>query len=94
MLKIAYCESGFKVKAFNKNANSYDFGVFQVNSIHKPTAKRLGLNLADLSDNIAFGIHLYRQNGLKDWSASKKCWKNLNSNVVYHSKTFRGGFAF
>ena len=72
--RIAYCESGGKheingnvVKNHNKNG-SVDFGKFQINSVHIPEAKRLGLDIINnKEDNETFAHVLYQKFGPKIW---------------------------
>lgn len=73
--KIAYCESRFDPLAINFNKNgSVDFGPLQINSIHKPEMKNMGLHYDDWHDSIDFGIYLFQKNGAAPWHASEFCW--------------------
>ena len=84
LIKIAYCESRLTVSAKNVNKNkSIDISVFQVNSLHRPTALKLGLDISNYSDNIDYALVLYKRNGTQDWLASAKCWRNLDSMKIY-----------
>ena len=78
---IAFCESRFRHFISNKviHSKTSDIGIMQINlPLWKKKAESMGLNLYEKSDNIKFGKFLYEQNGLKDWSASKRCWSKLN----------------
>lgn len=54
--------------------NPSDIGMCQLNLVHEPEAKRLGLDLFDEGDNIRFANHLYAAQGLKPWRYSQACW--------------------
>ena len=71
--RIAYCESNGKheingevVKNHNKNGTT-DYGKFQINSIHIPEAKKLGLDIKNKDDNETFAHVLYQKFGPKIW---------------------------
>jgi hypothetical protein len=72
-----YFESSYNQKAEPKNKNgSHDIGIFQINSTHLHTAKKMGLNLYDIDDNATFAIYLIKLHpDLRDWNASKHNWK-------------------
>lgn len=81
MVRIAKCESGFvhydpsRPDGVLKNPNSSARGVFQIlTSAHGKRAKRLGHDLWTLEGNLAYAKYLYRQNGTRDWNASRHCW--------------------
>jgi hypothetical protein len=62
-IAIAYCESKFNERAYNWNTNgSEDFGVFQVNSVHKPTKDEMG----NYQANIRKAKEIYDRAG-KSW---------------------------
>lgn len=71
MVKVARCESRFKNVP---GELSDDFGPFQINQIHLPELKQLGLDRTKVEDNIKFARILYKRNGLKDWENSRHCW--------------------
>lgn len=82
MIEVARCESGFThidpatgaVKHGHLNYN--DIGVMQINEVyHSADARRMGLDIYDLKDNLAYARHLYEQQGTRPWSASKGCWE-------------------
>jgi hypothetical protein len=53
---------------------SYDSGEFQINSIWNATASKMGYDLSKQSDNEAFALVLYANNGTEPWYNSKQCW--------------------
>lgn len=80
MERVAHCEStalqfhadGTVVKGIQVPD---DIGLFQVNlRYHKAEADRLGYDLFTLEGNAQFAKVLFDRNGLRDWSASEKCW--------------------
>jgi hypothetical protein len=78
--KVAQCESGARQHDANgkvvTNPKTHDYGLFQINRIHLPTAKKRGMDIMTEQGNIQFAMYLYNRNGLKDWSASKSCWQS------------------
>lgn len=81
LAEVARCESTFthidpdtgSVK--RGHMNPADLGVMQINEYyHGDTAERLGLELHDLEDNLAYARYLYDREGVQPWSASKPCW--------------------
>jgi hypothetical protein len=47
----------------------------QINTrYHGETAEKLGLDLTDLYDNMAYARDLYERQGTQPWSASAPCW--------------------
>ena len=72
--RIILAESGGDPKQISYNKNSYDSGLWQINSVWLPQAKSMGLNLLDPDDNSVFASYLIRHYGLKPWSASKHEW--------------------
>ncbi len=81
MAEVAWCESRFVhidpatggVKRGHLNAS--DLGVMQINEYyHGATARRMGLDLHELKDNLAYARFLYDQQGTRPWNASKNCW--------------------
>lgn len=85
MIEIARCESQFT--QINPNTglvnrgrvNPSDLGVMQINEYyHNTEAKKMGLDLSTLEDNLAYARHLYEAEGTRPWNASKACWQNNN----------------
>lgn len=75
---IAICESGGKQHYANGKIvkGPYgEIGLFQIHPLHKQKAKSMNLDIYDPNDNMEFALYLYKKNGLKDWEASKHCWK-------------------
>jgi len=85
---IARCESQYR--QFNSNGdvlrgrkNSYDRGVMQINILyHADTAEKLGLDVHDLDDNVAYARYLYEKQGVKPWMSSSACWAKFNQSVI------------
>jgi hypothetical protein len=82
MIQVARCESTFQHtladgSVLRGRVDSRDTGVMQINTgYHAATADRLGLELTDLYDNMAYARHLYETQGVQPWSASRPCWGN------------------
>ncbi len=80
MVEIARCESTFRhvmndgtvLRGFVDND---DLGVMQINlRFHAVEAERLGLDLENIYDNMAYARHLYERQGTQPWNASAPCW--------------------
>lgn len=80
MRAVAVCESN-GVHARNgrvtRNPVTPDWGLFQLNRVHFPEMKSLGLNPMIEADNIKFAMILYQRNGLADWEMSRGCWQGM-----------------
>ncbi len=85
--RIIACESGFNPEAKHINnahylkngtfvATTTDYGLGQINSNHWDDAKKLGYDVFTEKGNIGYMVHLVKQNGLADYSASRSCWQN------------------
>ncbi len=83
MVRIAKCESEFlhydpkRPGRLNKNPDprSSASGVFQILlKTHGRAARRIGANLQTVEGQLRYAKHLYRQNGTRDWKASRPCW--------------------
>lgn len=80
MIQVARCESTFRHtledgSVLKGKVDSRDTGVMQINTYyHGATATKLGLDLENLEDNMAYARHLYEQQGTQPWSASAPCW--------------------
>lgn len=73
--KIIDCESGGYPDARNINTNgTTDYGLLQVNEVHKPAMEKLGLDIENSKDNLIYGLLLLSQEGTKHWKSSSKCW--------------------
>jgi hypothetical protein len=75
---VAICESGARHEVKGKviKSKTGDYGIMQINSkVHKARAESLGYDIYNGNQNMAYALLLYRENGLRDWSASAKCWK-------------------
>lgn len=84
MIRIAKCESGFRHfdpqgpngLLTNPSPKSSASGVFQILlKTHGQKARRLGFDLKTVNGQLGYARHLYRQNGTRDWSASRHCWR-------------------
>lgn len=80
MVEIARCESRFRQydedgTVLKNEQGSSATGVLQIMaSYHRKAASRLGYDIDTLEGNLAYGRHLYEQNGTRDWNASRYCW--------------------
>jgi ketosteroid isomerase-like protein len=88
MIQVARCESTFRHYLADGSVlrgvvDNADTGVMQINKrYHNRTATMLGLNLDDITDNMAYARHLYETQGLQPWNASRPCWgKTLAMNI-------------
>lgn len=90
MAKIAKCES--RNRHLDKNGNvlrgevtPLDRGVMQINLYyHEATAAKLGLDVHNLNDNVAYARYLYEKEGAKPWMSSSKCWTKLAGKDIAH----------
>lgn len=82
MAEIARCESTYRHRLADGSVlrgyvDQADTGVMQINlRYHAETAKRLGLDLEDIYDNMAYARYLYERKGTQPWNASAPCWRN------------------
>lgn len=80
MIQIARCESTFRHTladgtVLRGRVDAADTGVMQINlRYHGDTAEKLGLDLTDIYDNMAYARNLYERQGTSPWSASAPCW--------------------
>ena len=80
MIQIARCESTFRHtlpdgSVLQGKVDPADTGVMQINKrYHLETAEKLGLDITELGDNMAYARHLYETQGTQPWSASAPCW--------------------
>ncbi|MAZ30132.1 hypothetical protein CL655_02505 [bacterium] len=84
LVKVAFCESSLEhfeddgVTAKRGDIDSRDTGVLQINlGYHERDATRLGLDVRVFEDNVTYGLHLLRTQGLQPWSASEYCWSDM-----------------
>ena len=88
LAEVARCESSFRQfgadgKILRGEENAQDVGVMQINEhYHKQTATQMGLNLNNLSDNLAYAERLYEKYGTDPWSASSKCWNKTAASPI------------
>lgn len=82
MIQIARCESTFRHTladgtVLKGRVDPADTGVMQINKrYHQASASKLGLDLEDLNDNMAYARDLYERQGTRPWSASAPCWSD------------------
>lgn len=80
MIQVARCESTFRHtladgSVLRGRVDNADTGVMQINlRYHGVTAEKLGLDLENIYDNMAYARYLYEQQGTQPWSASLPCW--------------------
>lgn len=80
LAEIARCESTFRHtladgSILRGTVDSRDVGVMQINTgYHTGDAKKLGLDLLDMGDNMAYARYLFEKKGTQPWNASSKCW--------------------
>lgn len=80
MVQVARCESTFRHNLADGSilrgrVDNRDTGVMQINTYyHGDTAQKLGLDLENLQDNMAYARYLYEKQGTQPWSASEPCW--------------------
>lgn len=85
LVEVARCESQFihinpNTGLVNRGiVNPKDVGVMQINEYyHNAEATRMGLNLSDFDDNLAYAKYLYEHEGTRPWNASRACWQKNN----------------
>lgn len=81
MVEVARCESTFyhydpeTGKALQNREGSSAIGVFQImRSYHEKPARERGWDIRDFYGNMEYAYHLYMEQGLRPWEASRKCW--------------------
>tara|TARA_B100000745_G_scaffold107052_1_gene68512 strand:- start:2744 stop:3148 length:405 start_codon:yes stop_codon:yes gene_type:complete len=80
MIQVARCESTFRHTladgtVLRGRVDNRDTGVMQINTYyHGDTAAKLGLDLENIYDNMAYARDLYERQGTQPWSASAPCW--------------------
>jgi hypothetical protein len=86
MIQVARCESHFRHELsdgtiLKGRVDPADTGVMQINKrFHESTAIKLGLDLDNIEDNLAYARYLYEKQGTKPWNASAPCW---NKTLAY-----------
>lgn len=84
LAEVSRCESAFrqtdeKGNILRGKKNNKDVGVMQINEFyHSATAKKMGLDLHKMEDNLKYARYLYAKNGTKDWMPSSPCWSKTN----------------
>jgi len=81
MLRVAKAESGLRNIPSKPNKNgTRDWGIFQINDIHKPDLIRTGIINSDMNElldpqkNFQAAQFLYKNQGLKPWYSSIEKW--------------------
>ena len=82
MQKVAFCESGGthynKDGSVIENKKTGDVGLMQINeSIWGKTAKKLGLDIYEMEDNVRMAKYILKVQGLNAWKPSFQCWRTL-----------------
>ena len=84
MAKVAKCEShnrhyNSRGEILRGEKNTYDRGVMQINVLyHEIDAEKMGLDLHDIDDNVAYARYLYEKQGAKPWMSSSACWSKFS----------------
>ncbi len=87
MIQVARCESTFRHTladgtVLRGHVDNRDTGVMQINlGYHGETADRMGLDMEDIYDNMAYARDLYERSGTQPWSASAPCWSRTLASV-------------
>ena len=81
LAEVARCESHFTHinpatgNVIRGKINPNDVGVMQINEhYHNKTAEKMGLDLKNFDDNMAYARYLYKREGTRPWKASSACW--------------------
>jgi hypothetical protein len=77
MSKIVDCESGYNVKAVNKNTNkSVDKTIFQINSTHRKLIKNMGYDYDTLTVPQSFEVarEILKIQGKRAWTCYHKIY--------------------
>lgn len=88
MAKIASCEShnrhyGSNGEVLRGEKTPLDRGVMQINLYyHQKTAEKMGLDLHNIDDNVAYARYLYEKSGAKPWMSSSACWSKPSSDLA------------
>jgi hypothetical protein len=88
MAKIAKCESrnrhfDSRGQVLRGEVTPLDRGVMQINlHYHQDAAVKMGLDVHDIDDNVAYARYLYEKQGAKPWMSSSACWSKFSSNEV------------
>ena len=88
LAEIAKCESQFRHlnssgDVLKGRKDRRDTGVMQINIFyHAKTADRLGLDIHDLDDNVAYARYLYEKEGAKPWMSSSACWAKFRQSEI------------
>jgi hypothetical protein len=88
MAKIAKCESrnrhyNHRGEVLRGEKTPLDRGVMQINLFyHESAAKKMGLDVHDIDDNVAYARYLYEKSGAKPWMSSSACWSKFTSSEV------------
>ena len=88
LAEIAKCESRFrqynsKGEILKGKVNTYDRGVMQINILyHGKAAEKMGLDLHDIDDNVAYARALYEKEGSRPWMSSSPCWAKFSQSEI------------
>jgi hypothetical protein len=80
MERVAFCESTHtqfisEGVVHRGVVNNKDVGIFQINEkYHLKDSKKMGIDIYSIEGNMEYAKHLYEEQGLQPWSASRPCW--------------------
>lgn len=86
LVDIARCESNFTHlnpdgSILRGRKNPRDVGIMQINQDwHDARSIKLGFNIMNLEDNMAYAKYLYDHEGPQPWKSSSDCWRRLKVN--------------
>lgn len=77
LTRVSWCES--RNRQYNLDgtvliSRTGDYGYYQINQVHLPETKKLGMDIRTKKGNEAFALLLYKRRGTGDWYPSKWCW--------------------
>jgi hypothetical protein len=88
LIQIAKCESRFRHlnsqgEILRGTENRSDRGVMQINvHYHGISSEKLGYNIHEIEDNVAYARHLYERQGVKPWMSSSACWAKFRESEI------------
>jgi hypothetical protein len=88
MAEIAKCESRYRHydsrgQVLRGEITPLDRGVMQINLyFHEEAAKKLGYDVHNIDDNVAYARYLYEKQGVQPWKSSSKCWSKYTGSEI------------